>query len=406
MVKKGCGIMKILIVNSNLKTGGIRESLLSLVKSLGNDGHEVYLQLLDYDNEEIRICKKRLPELNVLKPLRWVYYLSTSFNTFKSEKNLSGIARKTIFRFISEIGGLKRTLYWLINKEKRTIEYDISIAYSNDIWNRNGIVFAGGCNEYVICKVKSCKKIAWIHSDPIQLGFTHDICIKTYEKFDSIVNVSRACKNIFDEIVPEYKIKSKVVYNMFDFGRINRLSNEESPYELGRFNIVTVARLDNQAKRIDKILSCCKELKDSGIVGFRWYIVGDGPDKEKLVSLSIKYRLNEIVVFEGEKKNPYPYMKYADVFVLTSDYESYGIVLIESLITGTPVITTNFPAAFEVVKNEKNGLIIDNSVESISNIIKMIFKQPNIICEMKKFIQMDSISNEVALKQFYDVVGY
>ena len=50
------------------------------------------------------------------------------------------------------------------------------------------------------------------------------------------------------------------------------------------------------------------------------------------------------MVFLGQKANPYPYIRHADLLVLASDYEGFGRVIAESLICGTPVVSTDCPS--------------------------------------------------------------
>lgn len=391
--------MKILIVNSHLETGGISQSLLNLLSNIKDLNINIDLQLLKYD-ENIINKFEQLKYVNICPQIRILNVFMTSFS---KQRNLLDRVLKTFFWGLSKIIGKKRTLDVIMKFAKESKEYDIAISYSNDIWASHVNGFFGGCNDYVLKKVKAKKKIAWIHNEPPKLGLTYELCKGTYEKFDYIINVSFACKNMFDAIIPEYKHKSKVVYNMFDIERIRALSNEENPYKEDVTHIVTVARLDNQQKRIDKIIKCCKRLKEEGITNFQWHIVGDGPDMGLLQELSRKKGTNDVAIFEGRKENPYPYMKYADIFVLTSDYEAFPMVVRESIITGTPVISTNYPSAYEVVNNY--GLVVENDEKSIYEAVKKIIQTPQFVNRMKEHINSNKMSNETALKQFKEVLS-
>jgi len=91
------------------------------------------------------------------------------------------------------------------------------------------------------------------------------------------------------------------------------------------------------------------------------YIVGDGPDKARLLHLS--ERLRAQVEFRSEL--PYPELigliKAANSLVLPSSREGFGIVALEALACGTPVITSNVPqnAARELITHGENGYIVD-----------------------------------------------
>lgn len=393
--------MKLLIVNSHLEIGGILNSLLNLLDIIHNFDIDVDLQLLKYD-ANLGKQYDQLKEVKLLQPIRVLNAYKTSLS---SQKGFFNKAIKIIFSTLSKLIGGKCTTNLMMFFVPKSGQYDVAISFSNDIWTSYVGGFCGGCNDYVIKKVNAKKKIAWIHNEAEKLGYTYDICENTYEKFDVIVNVSYACKKMFDKIIPKYQDKSKVVYNMFNIDRINCLSNIVNPYESEKFQIVTVARLDNQQKRIDKIISCCEKLLADNITNFQWHIVGDGSDRVLLSSLSNEKETNDVIIFEGRKNNPYPYMKYADIFVLVSDYEAYGMVLTESIITGTPVISTNFLAASEVINRNKNGIIVDNDVESIFITVKELIQTPDIIRQMRKYIDANKIDNNCAIQQFIDVIG-
>lgn len=393
--------MKILIVNSHLETGGIRQSLLNLLENIKELNLDIDLQLLKYDESIIRKYEQ-LNKVNVCKPIR---LLNSYLTPFSKQKNILNKIIKVIFWSLSKFIGNKKTIDLIMNLVRKKGEYDVAISFSNDIWASHVNGFCGGCNDYVIRKINANTKIAWIHNEPEKLGLTYEICKNTYKYFDYIVNVSFACKKKFDEIIPEYQYKSKVIYNMLDFERIRELSSKENPYKEQKIHIVTVARLDNQQKRIDRIIKCCEKLKLEGIINFKWHIVGDGPDGEWLKLLSKEKKTEDIITFEGKKDNPYTYMKYADVFVQTSDYEAYSMVLLESLAVERPIICTRYDSVAETVIDGKNGILIDKDEEKLFNIIKIIIQNPHLIKTMENYIKLNNISNERALQQFIDILG-
>ena len=67
-------------------------------------------------------------------------------------------------------------------------------------------------------------------------------------------------------------------------------------------------------------------------------IVGEGPLRSELEAKARELGIHDRVLFAGKRKNPYPWMKNADLFVLASEYEGLGIVLTEALACGTPIM--------------------------------------------------------------------
>jgi glycosyltransferase involved in cell wall biosynthesis len=287
--------------------------------------------------------------------------------------------------------------------QRRLGYYDAAISFAHDKWIGG---FYGGCNDFVNKKVRAGRKIAWIHNDPTRLGFTEDICEKTYKGFDRIVCVSQACKEKIDEIAPGLMNRSAVVYNMFGIDEIRHKSVECNPYDYEGFKIVTVARMFNLQKRIDRAVECCKMLKNQGISGFRWYIVGDGQDFKWLRGKVAEEGLQDIIVFTGYKSNPYPYMRLADVLVLTSEYEAHGMVLTESIIAGTPVIVTGYREAGEFVKDTLNGIITANSTEGVYAAVKDVLLNKDKLDTFREYIANQELSNDAAIEQFWSVLRH
>lgn len=87
-------------------------------------------------------------------------------------------------------------------------------------------------------------------------------------------------------------------------------------------------------------------------------IVGSGGEEAHLKSIGERHALSGHVVFEGWKKDLASCMKTADVFLVTSTYEGYGMTVIEALAAGCPVVMTDVGCAREIVRDGENGLII------------------------------------------------
>lgn len=109
---------------------------------------------------------------------------------------------------------------------------------------------------------------------------------------------------------------------------------------------------------------------------FKWYIIGDGEDKEKLLKLVKENGLEDIFILLGARDNPYPYMKNANLFVLQSYYEGRPLVVDEAMIVGTPVLITNYSSSNEQVSDGVYGYIVKNEEIDIYLKLKDIIKNP------------------------------
>lgn len=226
-------------------------------------------------------------------------------------------------------------------------------------------------------KNENTRKISWVHND-IALVFGNGLKArikrfidkKVYSKYDTLVFVSKENLKNFNET---YKIladvKKEVIYNYIDTNRIIEKAEEKTETEFSKksINLVTVARLVPQ-KAIDRFIEVHSKLINEGI-NHEVYVIGDGPEKEKLEKSIKENNVENSFHLLGKKENPYPYIKNADYFCLLSNFEGYGMVLEEAKILGKPIIITN-TAAREAVENYKNSIILENSKEGIYKRIK------------------------------------
>ena len=224
---------------------------------------------------------------------------------------------------------------------------------------------AKGCTE------KLQTKLAWIHSDPIKANFDAEYCRNIYRKFDRIVCVSKAVQTNFHKMLQEYDDKTEVVYNYVPAEEVRGLAQAEHPYSEGKYHIVTVGRVDNSTKRMDGIVRMCARLKSEGVTQFQWHIVGNGPDLPGNQQLLKDLGAEELVCFEGEKNNPFPYIKNADLFALYSAYEGFPMVIGEAQALDTFILTTNYAAAKEQIAPEQ-GVIAESDEDFYQELKRLI----------------------------------
>ena len=87
-------------------------------------------------------------------------------------------------------------------------------------------------------------------------------------------------------------------------------------------------------------------------------IVGNGKEKNNLLSFIKKKKLNKIIKIISFKKNPYPLIKHSDIFILSSIYEGLPNVLLEAICLKKFIISSNCPTGpREILDNGKGGLL-------------------------------------------------
>ncbi|MCE3027886.1 MULTISPECIES: glycosyltransferase [unclassified Salinicola] len=164
---------------------------------------------------------------------------------------------------------------------------------------------------------------------------------------------------------------SVIIPNLCDIESVRRQA--EAPIELpSRSFIVHVSRL-SRVKRQDWLIRAYREAQiEEDLV-----IVGDGAKRPELEALVDELGLRQRVHFVGSQTNPYPWMKHARLFVLSSHSEAFGIVLAESLICGTPCAAIGCPGGVRnVLVHDQARLIADESVASLAQKIREGLSQP------------------------------
>lgn len=392
--------MKIFISVLQLRdSGGITPSTLNLLNEI-RFKHDVTLCVLSYKS-----ANKVIPsEIHRIDGSSWIRD-SLAPRTESLWLNPIQKIRRNIRRILRRVFGTQFIINRGLNEIETNGTYDVAIAYSNNLYCE-GKLALGGDYDLVLNKVKAKKKIAWIHNDPYKCGFTYNLCRNMFKDFDAVVCVSKDNQRLLDEIYPEGNRKSFTVYNMYDIQKILRLSTSEpNPYSsMGKIHFVTVARIDNEQKRIDRIVEVCKRLKNEGYDNFDWTVVGEGRDRQAMVKLAAEYELHNLH-FIGLKLNPYPYMLHASASVLVSEYEGYGMTVKESQILGTPTIVTNFDCASETVKDGYEGIICHNSTEGVYSAIKNILDNPKQLEVYADYLSQNPVTNDEALRQFNEVIG-
>ncbi len=238
---------KRIIVAQDFAVGGIEKALINMLKVEGGS---------EYDTTVFTFTGGEMAD-QVPKGIKMVYgkrilgLISTPFSKVMESGKISDKLLRMFAMAYVRVFGSEKLYRRLFRKQCMNEKYDVAVSYFNDAPHT---YFTQGTNLFVSDYVKADKKLAWIHSDPIDGGFDKEHCRNIYKKFDEIICVSEAVKKKFDVFLPEYSDRTRVIYNVFPADEILELANESVPFEKGPADIVTVGRIDNGTKRIDATL--------------------------------------------------------------------------------------------------------------------------------------------------------
>lgn len=117
-------------------------------------------------------------------------------------------------------------------------------------------------------------------------------------------------------------------------------------------------------KRVQFLIEIAEYLKSKKVENFQILIVGDGDEKDRLLSLAKEKQLSDKVIFVGFKNNIEDYYRIFDLFVMPSEEECLSIALIDSGIAGMPAVAFDVGGNCEIVKNGSTGFIV-NSLDEL-----------------------------------------
>lgn len=199
-----------------------------------------------------------------------------------------------------------------------------------------------------------------------------------YAKADCIVSVSEAIRaNLIESYdLPFFRIKT--IFNPLAIEEIQVFAEQEIRHSFFSENetlvVITAGRLAEQ-KRFDRLLYAFAAVSRSH-ANARLIILGKGPLEGFLKELAVRLKIDSFVAFAGFQANPYAWMRRADIFVLSSDFEGFPNVLAEAMACGTAVVSTDCRSGpSEIITNRINGILVPtNDADALAQAIMQLLQ--------------------------------
>lgn len=375
----------ILFINNALSgTGGARV-ILNLAKSLRERGHKVTILLDRVDNIHYKI------EEGIDIYVRDKFKIKeVSFPTINKNDSQSYVVNKSDSVFFNviklHVKKIKNLLYafkapcelFAFKKFLNAKNFDAII--NNNIYvNVDRIFFESKLSDNYYVN---------FHNSPIEVFSRREFStLLPLSKIFRDVKLLSVSKGIADELLTLkgfYKKEVTTIYNPFSF---TELQNNAKIQCGGRFIlpeqfIVAVSTL-TERKRVDRIIKAMpKIIREYGTINL--LIIGEGHLNKYLRDLVKKLDIDEYVHFLGFQTNPYYFINKARLLVLSSDSEGLPTVLIESLILGTPVLSTDCPTGpSEILENWGDESLVSISKPSDEDDIcnEIAKKTINLLCK-------------------------
>jgi len=149
--------------------------------------------------------------------------------------------------------------------------------------------------------------------------------------------------------------------------------------------MVTIGRLVSR-KAVDQLIDVVRRLNDERV---KLVIIGSGPESKPLQDQSRAAGLSEQVHFMGQvdEAQKYGLLKIADLFVSTSQHEGFGLVFLEAMAMGTPVVCYDHGGQTDFLQDQETGGVIPlNNVDAFTDSVRAIFADTSIPQRMSKYV--------------------
>ncbi|MBK0098797.1 glycosyltransferase [Erwinia sp. S63] len=313
--------MRILMIIDGLPGGGAEKVVLTLSESIHEMGHHVTIYSLD------ETCAYALPE--------GVEYRVITQHSSAPWRKLTELSRRA-----------KKLDAVLNDDESQNGNYDLIISNlhkTDRIVARSKVINVERL-WYCIHGVLSSTYLG--HRKRLNYWLKKKKMASIYQN-RNITAVSQAVLDDIVEVMGVHPKKSAVINNPFDLQSLRQRADE--PCDLaGTEYLINVARIHPQ-KRQDRLLEAFAQ---SGLSArAKLVLLGTGTDERvaAIKQLATDLEIAERVMFLGFQSNPFPYIKHAHLMIMSSDSEGFGNVIVESLILGTPVISTRCPGGPEEI---------------------------------------------------------
>ncbi len=171
-------------------------------------------------------------------------------------------------------------------------------------------------------------------------------------------------------------------------------------------NIISIARFFEQKDHQTLLKSFV--IVQNKIKSAKLFLVGDGPLKNELITLSKKLKIDNKIVFTGWVKNPIRLLKKSALFVLSTKREGFGYVIIEAMSLGLPTIVTDAPFGPSEILNEgKFGILtpVGDAKKMADSIIELLLNKERYIYYSKKSIErVQAFNIKNMLKQYVNLI--
>ena len=365
---------KIIFVTEALWIGGIETALVNLLQRLDYKKYDVTVLILRNDKpmaERLpRECRLVVADRHEKVSFAEPYRFSRLYHLTEESSNPSRLHRALMW-LTPAVKWVENRLYIrYIRKQLPDEKYDACVIYSDKT------------AETAVRAIDAKKYLMFYHHGAMRRVYHDEI---GYRKAEKIIAVSRVVEQKLRQFRPQYADKMMTIHNLADVEGIRYKGDApvDEIFDPDHFHIVSCGRVSHE-KGMDLAVEACAHLVTAGHTNVRWWIVGGGPAEAEVREKIAQLHMEKYVTMLGMKPNPYPYIKKADLYVQPSRFEGYPMTILEALILGQPVVSTDNGGAGEMIVPGENGLLCGISGEAVADSVKSLLDNPDMLNKLRR----------------------
>lgn len=386
---------KILFVIPGLDAGGGEKSLINLLHEIDKQQYDVGLLLLNTSG----IFIDSLPQgIKLIDP-------GPNFNQFSKplfssvlgflKQGKVKLATHRFFYFLQ--GKIKRTTG--INEQKQWKHFKTAINVVQEFDVAIGFL-EKTANYLVVDSIRAHHKIGFIHNDYRKLEVDPEFDRSYFQQLNHILTISEECQNVLQTVFPDLAPRFGLMYNIVSKAMIKRMA-EKIPEDLPTSNyILSIGRLEPQ-KGFDLGIDAVGQLVRKGL-RIQWFIIGEGSERKALETQIEKLNLKEHIHLIGLRKNPYPYLKNALIYMQPSRFEGKSIAIDEAKIMAKPILATQFTTVNDQLKDGVTACLVQIAPSYIAEGLEQLWVDNHLRSRLIDTLSSLSIDTTNEIQKLYN----